>query len=70
MTQINRNTREHSPMKVGTTARLVQPVVQGEVVARRINAADQIEYQLQWTDAAGEQHLRWFEEAQLEEVQS
>lgn len=57
-------------MKVGTTARLVQPVVQGEIVARRINPADQIEYQLWWTDAAGEQHLRWFLETQLEEVQS
>lgn len=57
-------------MKVGTTARLVQPVVQGEIVARRINPADQIEYQLRWTDAAGEQHLRWFLETQLEEVQS
>lgn len=57
-------------MKVGTTARLVQPVVQGEVVARRINSADQIEYQLQWTDAAGEVHLRWFDEAQLQEVEA
>ncbi len=57
-------------MKVGTTARLVQPVVQGEIVARRINPADQIEYQLRWTDTAGEQHLRWFLETQLEEVQS
>lgn len=55
-------------MKTGTTARLIQPVIQGEVVARRITADDQIEYQLRWVDAAGEEQLRWFAEAQLEEV--
>lgn len=56
-------------IKTGATARLIQPEVRGRIVERRINPdTDEIELQLQWTDAAGETHARWFPESQLEEV--
>lgn len=56
-------------MKVGSQARLIQPEVRGEVIARRIDeSTDEIELLLQWTDAAGDQHQRWFTAAQLEEA--
>lgn len=58
-------------MKNGAVARLIQPEIRGQIIERRINPqTDNIELQLQWTDAAGEVHLRWFAESQLEEVQA
>lgn len=56
-------------MKAGDTARLIQPVIEGQVMERRINPdTDDIELRLAWTDAAGERNERWFPEQQLEQV--
>lgn len=56
-------------VSVGQAAKLIQPVVQGEVTDTRYNKeAGQLEHQLEYTDAAGESHTRWFLESQLEAV--
>ena len=56
-------------MKAGTTARLIQPVVQGQVKERRINpATEELELLLEWTDADGQPVQRWFDADKLEEV--
>lgn len=56
-------------MKIGSTARLVQPEVKGEVREKRWNQdADELELLIGWTDASGEEHSRWFLASQLEEV--
>lgn len=54
---------------IGQQARLVQPVIQGEVKDTRYNKdARQLEHLLSYTDAAGEVHERWFLESELEGV--
>jgi hypothetical protein len=53
-------------MKTGATVRLIQPEIKGEVKERRINAADETELLVEWTDASGEVVTRWFLETQLE----
>lgn len=56
-------------MKTGTQVRLIQPEIRGQVMERRINPdTDDIELLVGWTDQAGEEHRRWFPEAQLQEV--
>lgn len=56
-------------MKTGSTVRVVQPVLTGRVLQRRVNPeTDAIELLVAYTDAAGEQHQRWFAEADLQEV--
>jgi len=56
-------------MKTGTTVRLIQPVIQGQVKERRINpATDEIELLVEWTGADGQPVQRWFDAAQLEEI--
>jgi hypothetical protein len=54
-------------MKTGTTVRLKQPVIQGEIKARRFNDADELELLVAWTEN-GEPVERWFAAEQLEEV--
>lgn len=55
-------------MKIGQTARLVQPVIAGEIKDKRWNKyADEPEVLLSWSDGDGA-HERWFLESQLEEV--
>lgn len=56
-------------MKKGDVARLIQPTIQGPVTATRYNEETEgLEHLLEWTDAAGEVHQRWFAAAELEEV--
>ena len=56
-------------VSIGQTARLVQPVVQGEVIDTRFNKdAGKLEHLLSYTDADGETHERWFIETELEAV--
>lgn len=56
-------------MKTGAQVRVVQPVIEGPVLARRINpTTDDIELLVAYTDAANERHERWFAASQLEEV--
>lgn len=57
-------------MKAGDTARLIQPVVQGQIKERRFNAADELEYRLEWTDPDGSTQQRWFAESQLQQVEA
>lgn len=60
-------------MRQGSTVRLIQPVVQGEVKARRINdLTDELELLVEWqeeTDDGVHTVQRWFEADRLEEVQ-
>lgn len=56
-------------MKKGSTVRLVQPEIRGEVVDRRITEGDEIELLVAYVDAEGQEQRRWFAEAQLEEKQ-
>lgn len=45
------------------------PVIQGEVIQRRLNEVeDQLEYLVAYTDEAGEAHERWFLEKEIEDV--
>ena len=54
-------------MKQGTTVRLIQPEIKGQVQERRINpATDELELLVAWTDAEGQLVQRWFEADQLE----
>lgn len=55
-------------MKTGTTARLIQPVIEGVVMERRINpVTDELEVLLQWTEN-GEPVSRWIDADQLQPV--
>lgn len=57
-------------MKRGNTVRLIQPSIQGPIVSTRYNEEKEgLEHLVEWTDAAGETHQRWFDEADLKEVQ-
>lgn len=54
-------------IEVGQQARLVQPVIQGEVTDTRFNKdAKQLEHLVVFNDAEGEQQERWFLASQLE----
>ena len=56
-------------MKTGSTVRLIQPEIRGQVRERRINPqTDELELLVAWTDAAGETVQRWFDADRLEEV--
>lgn len=54
-------------MKAGTTVRLIQPEIKGQVQERRIKpATDELELLVEWTDADGQCVQRWFKADQLE----
>lgn len=54
-------------MKAGTTVRLIQPEIKGQVKERRINhATDELELLVEWTDAEGQIVQRWFDADKLE----
>lgn len=54
-------------MKAGTTVRLIQPEIKGQVKERRINTAtDDLELLVEWTDAEGQIVQRWFDADKLE----
>lgn len=56
-------------MAIGTKARLVQPVIKGEILDIRYNKdAAGLEMLVNYQDGEGESHARWFLESQLEEV--
>ncbi len=54
-------------MKAGTTVRLIQPEIKGQVKERRINpTTDELELLVEWTDADGQIVQRWFDADHLE----
>lgn len=54
-------------MKAGTTVRLIQPEIKGQVTQRRINPmTDELELLVEWTDADGQLVQRWFDADKLE----
>lgn len=54
-------------MKNGDTAKLIQPTIQGKVAETRWNnEKDCKEHRLEWSDAEGNSHDRWFFETELE----
>jgi hypothetical protein len=55
------------PIPVGQQARLIQPVIQGEVLDTRYNKdAAELEQLVSFTDSGGDVQERWFLESQLE----
>ena len=57
-------------MKTGAKVRLKQPVIQGQVTARRINeATDELELKVAWQED-GQTVERWMDANLLEEVQA
>lgn len=57
-------------INVGQQARLIQPVIQGEVIDTRFNkTAGELEHLVFYTDAEGEAQERWFLASQLEAVE-
>lgn len=56
-------------MKFGTEVRLIQPVIQGVVIQRRI-VGDEMELLVEYTDASEQVHQRWFKENDLEEIKT
>lgn len=56
-------------VEIGKTARLVQPVIQGEVIDTEYDKyAKMLRHLVRYTDPAGEEQTRWFTEEQLVEV--
>lgn len=54
---------------IGQQAKLIQPVVAGDVVDTRFNReAGQLEHLLNFPDADGEIHQRWFLASDLKAV--
>lgn len=53
----------------GSQVKLVQPIIQGEVLETRYNNdAESLERLVQYADVDGELQQRWFLDGQLEEV--
>lgn len=51
--------------KKGDTVKIVVDVPQGPVEALRMTEDGDVQYLISWTDPSGNQHQRWFDEAQL-----
>jgi hypothetical protein len=51
--------------KKGDTVKLVAVVPQGPVEAMRMDEDGNVQYLISWTDLNGNNHSRWFDEAQL-----
>lgn len=57
-------------METWNQVRLVQPVIQGEIIDTQYNKqAKQLEHLLEYTGSDGESHERWFLESELELVE-
>jgi len=57
------------PLKTGTTVRLIQPEIRGQIVERRINPeSDELELLVEW-DEGGQLVRRWIDADKVEEVQ-
>lgn len=54
-------------LKKGAKVRLVQPVIEGEVVGGAF-VEDEVQYLVDYTDENGESHQRYFPAEKLEEV--
>ena len=54
--------------KKGDNVRLKTVVPQGPVAKMAMDDDGNVSYLLEWTDADGQLHQRWFEEGQLEAV--
>lgn len=52
--------------KVGDAVKLKTVVPQGTVQAMRMDESGKILYLFAWTDAIGDVHQRWFDDADLE----
>lgn len=51
--------------KKGDTVKLVAVVPQGPVESMRMDEDGNVQYLISWTDVNGNEHSRWFDEAQL-----
>jgi len=54
-------------LKKLTRVRQVVPVIEGVVVQAAIHD-DEIKYEVEWIDAVGDTHRRWFNQSELEEL--
>lgn len=56
-------------MKKGQMVRLIQPVIQGEILKTVWDEeAEELAHLVEWTNESGEVHQRLFRESELEEV--
>ncbi|EEO27659.1 hypothetical protein [Oxalobacter paraformigenes] len=56
-------------MEIGQKARLIQPVIQGEIIDTEYDKdAKELRHLLVYEDTSGTRQQRWFLESQLEEV--
>ena len=56
-------------MEIGSPVRLIQPVVQGEIVDTEYDKGSKsLRHLVAWTDADGNAQQRWFDAAQLEDA--
>lgn len=51
--------------KKGDVVKIVAVVPQGPVESMRMDEDGNVQYLISWTDLNGNQHSRWFDEAQL-----
>jgi hypothetical protein len=51
--------------KKGDSVKLVAVVPEGPVESMRMDEDGNVQYLISWTDANGNEHSRWFDEAQL-----
>ena len=56
-------------IRIGQTARLIQPVISGVVKDTQFNkSVGELEHMIHYVDGQGEDQERWFLASQLEEV--
>ena len=54
-------------MEVGNKVRLIQPVIQGEVIDTEYSKEDKcLIHLVEWSDTSGDGQRRWFKESELE----
>ena len=51
--------------KKGDTVKVVAVIPQGPVESMRMDEDGNVQYLISWTDTNGNEHSRWFDEAQL-----
>lgn len=54
-------------LKTGSTVRLIQPEIRGEVIERRISNDDELELLVEWQED-GQPVRRWIDADRVEEV--
>ena len=54
-------------LKTGSTVRLIQPEIRGEVIERRISNDDELELLVEWQED-GQPVRRWIDADKVEEV--